>query len=241
MKDLNPACFVIRGCRLFFVFFREQCSIESGHLDRIYSELIPSEMSPLPRPPVSPAACTSRSFLTLSYIHTAPSCFSVTNFDTMIPLWTLHTWFWAPACAQSKQGCLFEKKPCLLYLTLENVSCTRCCIPEPILHSLLFSGKEIWYLRHSSVHLSASACGYRSCKGILHRCGTYAVSEVMFFGASKQRTWSQLHYLSKNLTWPRLDILLVPVVWGLVLFFHSQTNSFVPLCFNLLTFLSLTL
>lgn len=165
MKDLNPACFVIRGCRLFFLFFleREQRSIESGQLDRIYSELIPSEMPP----PSSSQPCC----LYVGYIHTAPSCFSVTNFDTTIPLWTLHTWSWAPVCAQSKQGCLFEKKPCLLYLTLENVSCTRYCFPEPILHSLLFPGKEIWYLRHSSVHLSASTCGYWSCKGYITLLG----------------------------------------------------------------------
>lgn len=38
-------------------------------------------------------------------------------------------------------------------------------------------------------------------KTIWHRCSTYAVTEVMFFSASKQRIWSQLHYLSKNLTW----------------------------------------
>lgn len=38
-------------------------------------------------------------------------------------------------------------------------------------------------------------------KTIWHRCSTYAVTEVMFFSASKQRIWSQIHYLSKNLTW----------------------------------------
>lgn len=165
----------------------------------------------------------------------------MTSFDTMIPLSTLHTWFWAPVCAQSKQGCLFEKKPCLLYLTLENVSRTRYCMPEPILHSLLFPGKEIWYLRHTSVHLSACACGYMSCKGYITLLWHICCSWSPVLGASKQRTWSKLHYLSKNLTWPRPDILLVPVVWGVVLFFYFQMNSFVSLCCNLLTFLSLIL
>lgn len=201
---------------------------------------------PSPLPSSSQPCCLhvnwARSFLTLSYIHTAPSCFSVTNFDTMIPLWTLHTRFWAPVCVQSKQGCLFEKKPCLLYLTLENVSCTRYCIPSPFCIAYYSQGKksDTWGTAAFTclqVHADTGPV-----KGILHCCGTYAVSEVMFFGASKRWTWSQLHYLSKNLTWPCFDILLVPVVWGVVLFFHSfQTNSFVPLCFNLLTFLSLTL
>lgn len=63
MKDLNPSCFVIRGCRLLFVFFREQRSIESGQLDRIYSELIPSEM-PLPPPVLQSALLLARQLST---------------------------------------------------------------------------------------------------------------------------------------------------------------------------------
>lgn len=175
-----------------------------------------------PRPPVTPAACTSTEHVHFQHWVIYIQLPAASLRQTLIP------WYHSEPCthgsrpqsalSQNRAAYLKRNHACFIWLSRMchvqgNVFLSPFCI------AYYSQGKksDTWgtaAFTYLQVHADTGPV-----KGILRCCGTYAVSEVMFFGASKQRTWSQLHYLSKNLTWPSLDILLVPEVWGVVLFF----------------------
>lgn len=137
-----------------------------------------------------------------------------------------------------KQACWFEKKPWLFYL-LGNVPCGT--VRLSLFCMAYYSQGKKSDARGITVHLSASACGCRSCKEyithmlLLKSCSFVPLSRELDPNNTTQATTS----LGPVLVFC-YSASSVRCVWVFLLLFfflnHPQKNIFVSLFLNLLKF-----
>lgn len=70
---------------------------------------------------------------------------TLTNFDTRIPLWSLHALCWEPVWAPSENRLAYLKRKHACFTRLWRMCHVRGTVRlRPVLHGLVFPGKEIW-------------------------------------------------------------------------------------------------
>lgn len=144
----------------------------------------------------------------------------------MIPLKPAHIVLGTSLSSQWKQACLFEKKPCLFYLTLVNVPCTRYSMS--LFCMAHYSQGKKSNARGITVHLSANACGCRSCKEYIT---LLKLKSCSFVPLSREPDLTTPPPKQPHLA-PSWYSAIVPVVWGVFfLFLLSSSKENIHLTF----------